>query len=141
MGFNNALNPPSAPSLPLGFSFDNDSEIPLSVISKTYRFKLKTKTPVLSNVALDGGASLDNLSTYIFAIKLFSVDNTLTLDVLFELEEIQALKDYIRQKETSSLRLSNTNPTLIDKVRKSLMELIRDRTENNFVSILYRTNC
>ena len=52
------------------------------------------------------------------------MDNTLTLDVLFELEEIQALKDYIR----SSLRLSNTNPTLIDKVR-SLMELIRDRTE------------
>jgi hypothetical protein len=100
------LNPSPDAVLPLSFAFEKTKEIPMSV-----------QTALTTNI------DLQNLTTYFSAINFFNVGENWEEELAAGGEN----KDFINYVR-SSLRLSTTNPTLIEKVR-SLIDMIRDKTE------------
>ena len=112
-----SLNPSSRSLLPLNFSFNSQSELPDSVDSA---FAATT----------DG--TLSDLASFYVAMSLTFKSSGLVYAPV-ESVEIEDFINFVR----SSLRLSTTSPTLIEKNR-SLMFLLRSRVENfiNYFSTL-----
>ena len=111
---NQCLSPPPKPILPLNFKFKADSELPESV-DKYINFVITTQS-----------AGLNNLTIYLLAIKLSPFNQMSKFSDFFTMKATE-LADFVVYVH-SSLMLSSTTPTLIQKVI-SLMELTRDRTE------------
>lgn len=108
-----SLNPPIHPKIPLGFEFDKSFEVPLSI---KIGFSHSD-----DNLIENFGAFFYIVKTManMRSAKVFQEDNQ--PDTLLPVGD---LSHFV----FSSLRLSTTNPSLIEKVR-SLIDVARDRTE------------